>query len=694
MDSAAPPSSSPSSAPAPTPPPEPPPLSSSDDDDLLSTIPEKYHDYASVFSPIEAETLPPHRPSVDMAIEIEDGKSPPFGPMYHLSQQEREVLFDYIESNLKKGFIRRSTSSAGAPILFVKKKTGELRLCVDYRGLNSITKKNRYPIPLVDDLLDSVRGCTVFTVLDLKNAFNLIRIRDGDEWKTAFRTHLGLFEYTVMPFGLTNAPATFQAFIQETLRDLLDVICVVYLDDILIFSRSQEEHDQHVRLVLERLRQAGLYANAKKCEFDKSEVEYLGYLLGVDGIKMHPRKLDTIAEWPVPRSVKDIQSFLGFTNFYRRFIDGYAKIVVPLNALTRKDAVEQPFALTPAAAEAFHTLKRAFTSSPLLRHFDPSLPCTLRTDASDFAIAGVLHQPDAQGFLHPVAYFSRKLSPAEINYDVHDKELLAIVESFRDMRAWTIGTAMPVSVISDHKNLEYFMSSRVLNRRQARWSMFLSEFNFRLDYAPGLKNPADAPSRRPDFAPREGDDVLRLQEQVLLTPLHTERLYPSSQGAPSPARPSTSPTTIASLTTLAVDNSEMLQRFQDAYRADTEWREAIARGNEDFSQEGNLVFHKGLLFVPASLRTDIVRMRHDSLVAGHPGRIRTLGLVRRDFSWPGMQTFIHRYVQACDVCARIKAPRHKPYGLLRPLDIPTRPWRSITMDFIVKLPLSHGYDLI
>ncbi len=488
----------------------------------LDHVPKKYHNLASVFTIKDFTELPPHRP-YDCAIDLEEGKSPPFGPLYHLSQSERAVLFDYVETNLKKGFIRRSTSSAAAPVLFVKKKTGDLRLCGDYRGLNAMTKKNRYPLPLVNDLLDRVQGCKVFSVIDLKNAFAHIRIQEGDEWKTAFRTHLGLFEYTVMPFGLTNAPGIFQAYIQDSLRDILDVVCVVYIDDILIFSRTQEEHDEHVKLVLDRLQRAGLFANAKKCEFDKPEVEFLGYLLGADGIKMHPRKLETVTDWPCSRSVKEIQSFLGFTNFYRRFIDGYARIVLPLNALTRKNTA---FEWTSEANSAFEQLKHAFTSAPLLRHFDPELPSTLSTDASDFAIPGILHQPDSHGFLHPTAFYSRKISPAEINYEIYDKELLAVVESLRDMRAWLISTPTPIAVVSDHKDLEYFMTSRVLNRRQARWSMFLSEFNFRLAYAPGIKNPADGPTRRPDFAPQEGDDVSVCKDRFFLPRLIPNICFP------------------------------------------------------------------------------------------------------------------------------------------------------------------------
>lgn len=220
----------------------------------------------------------------------------------------------------------------------------------------------------------------------------------------------------------------------------------------------------------------------------------------------------------------------------------------------------------------------------MLQHFNPDLPSALSTDTSDFAIAGVLHQPDDLGLLHPIAYFSRKLSPAEINYEVYDKELLAIVESFRSMRAWLIGTVPSVSVISDHKNLEYFMTSRVLNRHQARWSMFLSEFNFRLDYAPGLKNPADAPSRHVDFAPRKGDDTLRENKKVMLMPLHTERIRASSS--------STTPQVqILASTTLSLIDSDFHECYQHALQVNNEWQEAIKREDKDFTVQGNQVLY-------------------------------------------------------------------------------------------------------
>ena len=232
--------------------------------------------------------------------------SPPFGPIYFLSQDKWKALFKYIEHNLSKGFIHQSNSSAASPILFIKQKTGDLHLCVDYQGLNAITKKDQYPLPLTSDLINHVQGCDKFKVIDLKNAFNLVHVKEGDEWKTAFRTHLGLFKYTVMPFGLTNVPATFQSLIQDTLHDILDIYCVVYFDDILVFSLPGQDHDNMVKQVFERLCKAWLFANAKKCEFNKTSVEYLGFIISSKGVQMNPKKFNTISEWPMPKTIKQI----------------------------------------------------------------------------------------------------------------------------------------------------------------------------------------------------------------------------------------------------------------------------------------------------------------------------------------------------------------------------------------------------
>jgi transposase InsO family protein len=455
---------------------------------------------ADVFDAEKASILPPHN-RYDHAIDL-DGGEPPYGPLYNLSVSELKALREYLDDAQAKGWIRPSVSAAGAPILFVPKKDGSLRLCVDYRGLNRVTKKNRYPLPLISETLDRLVGAKVFTKLDLKDAYHRLRIKRGDEWKTAFRTRYGHFEYLVMPFGLANAPATFQAYINHAMQGLLDVVCVVYLDDILIFSQNQDEHRSHVKQVLKKLRKFGLYANLKKCEFETDTVEFLGFIVSTEGVKMDERRVQTIKEWPIPTTIRELQVFLGFANFYRRFIERYSKIAAPMTSLLRGG--KQNLDWGGKEQEAFQTLKNAFLAAPLLQHFDPTLPVFVETDASGFAIAGVLSQPfpsddGTNAHRKPVAYWSRKLAPAEANYETHDAELLAIVAAFKQWRHYLEGSAHTVTVLTDHNNLQYFMTTKELNSRQARWAEKLARFDFVIQHRPGKSNPADAPSRRPDY---------------------------------------------------------------------------------------------------------------------------------------------------------------------------------------------------
>ena len=334
------------------------------------------------------------------------------------------------------------------------------------------------------------------------------------EWKTAFRTRYGLFEYKVMPFGLTNAPASFQHFVNDTLREFLDWFVTAYLDDILIYSDTLEEHRLHVKLVLESLQRAGLYIKPEKCEFHTQRTKYLGLIISSEGISMDPEKVETVLKWEQPKHLKDVQAFLGFANFYRRFILGYSRVVAPMTRLTRKD---QPFEWTTKCAEAFRTLKDAFCSAPILRHFDPERKIIVETDASDYVSAGILSQYDDEGILHPVAFFSKKHSPAECNYEIYDKELLAIIRAFEEWRPELESASEAISVICDHKNLEYFMSTKHMNRRRAHWSEFLSRFDFKISFRPGKQGgKPDALTRRSGDLPGEGDERLEQQSQVIL----------------------------------------------------------------------------------------------------------------------------------------------------------------------------------
>ena len=472
--------------------------------EILSRLPRKYHEFASVFSKTDANDLPPERRKYDCAITLKDPTStPPYKPLYNLSAPELDALQSYITENLAKGFIRPSKSPAGAPIFFVKKKSGELRPCVDYRGLNEMTIKNRYPLPLISELLDRLGSARVFTKIDLRGAYNLVRIKSGDEWKTAFRSRFGHFEYVVMPFGLTNAPAVFQDLMNDVFRDYLDQFVIIYLDDILIFSPDQVSHDKHVSLVLERLQRNNLYGKLEKSEFDKLSMEFLGFVITTSGIEMSDEKISAVKDWKEPTSRIQVQSFLGFTNFYRRFILNYAKIARPLTELTR---VKEPFVWDKKAAAAFQMLRNSIMEAPVLIHPDHLAPFTVETDASDYALGAVLLQLGTDNLLHPVAFYSRKLTPAEINYTVHDKELLAILCALKHWRHYLVGSPHQISVFSDHKNLTFFSTLRILKQRHARWAEILSEFDFVLCYKPGMMNPvADALSRRSDLVPKGKD---------------------------------------------------------------------------------------------------------------------------------------------------------------------------------------------
>ncbi|MBW0506004.1 hypothetical protein O181_045719 [Austropuccinia psidii MF-1] len=328
---------------------------------MMKFVPSVYHQYLDVFLKVKAEKLPAHH-ACDNHIELE-GSLPPIGVIYSLSNQESDTIRAYISETLEKGFIWPSYSSTGAPVLFVKKKDGGLRLCVDYRKLTAVTRKNKYPVPPMNQLLNVFDGSSILSKIDLHGVYNLLRIKEGDEHLTAFRTKFGIYEYLVIPFGLTNSPASFQNFVNDIFQDLLDVYVVVYLDDLMVFSKSEEEHVTHVSTVLFRLRANNRFAKSSKCLFHVSSVEYLGYGVSSEGLKMDQAKVQQILNLPPPRNLKAPQSFLGFANFYRRFIKNYSKKISSLTSFLKKYSC---FPLSEDALPQIHQLKEAFTTTPIL----------------------------------------------------------------------------------------------------------------------------------------------------------------------------------------------------------------------------------------------------------------------------------------------------------------------------------------
>ena len=617
-------------------------------------IDDLIQEFQDVFPETLPAGLPPQR-AVDHKIDLEPGQSPPSKPTYRMSYEELVELKKQLVDLLDKGHIQPSKSPFGAPVLFVRKKDGSLRLCVDYRALNKITIKNKCPLPRIDELLDRLQGATVFSKLDLRSGYHQIRIADDDVYKTAFRTRYGHFEFLVLPFGLTNAPATFQTLMNTIFWGDVDEFVIVFLDDIFVFSKTPEDHLQHLRRVLTILREHKLYAHPGKCSFFQDQVDCLGHTVSAQGITMHQDKVQAVLTWPRPANVGELQSFLGLAGYYRRFIKDFAAIAAPLTDLIRKD---RPYEWTPAQDSAFAALKDAITTAPVLSLPDPQRPFILTTDASGATIGAVLSQQYDDG-AHPVAFLSRKLRDAELNYPVHDKELLALVYAIRTWRHYILGSPRSTAY-TDHQSLRWLQTQPKLNQRQARWIQTLQDFNLHIDYLPGRANVvADALSRRP-------------HELCSAVTLHTA--------------------------------ADLLADIKAAYDKDPESidiRNRIRNGSQDFQLSDNLILHVSndtrRIYVPPDpqLRHALLREHHDTAIAGHLGMDKTADYLGRTFYWPNLQKDVRDYVTSCPSCIANKASNRRPLGLLQPLPIPERKWEQVTIDLITQLPKSKaGHDAI
>ncbi|CAI5524929.1 unnamed protein product [Closterium sp. Naga37s-1] len=589
--------------------------------------------------------VPPARTHEHEIVE-EPGAKPVSRAPYRLSPTELTDMKKQIEYLLDRQLIRPSTSPYGAPVLFTPKPDGSLRMCIDYRALNKQTVKNKYPIPRIDDLLDQLRGATVFSKLDLRSGYWQIKMADNSIHKTAFRTRYGSYEYLVMPFGLCNAPATFHAEMNHILRPLLDECVVVYLDDILIYSKNMKEHVEHLRKVFEILRKNKFYVKLSKSDFALKKVQFLGHMVSAEGVHVDPRKIEAVKKWKVPENVKELQHFLGFANYYNRFVPQYAKIAAPLTDQLKKDT---PYKWDTPHQQAMEQLQTALTTAPVLILPDPDKDYVVEADASDHAVGAVLMQDHGRG-LQPIAYLSKKLHGAELNYPIHDKEALAIVIAFKAWRCYLEGAK--TTVYTDHCSLKYLKSQPTLSRRQVRWVDFLeTHFHYDIIYKPGLHNKADALSRPGHVAGIQLDGMNPLLKGL----------------------------------------------FQHGYSVDAEI--ATAQTKKLLQWEKDLAVRKGSgkIWVPnyAPLRQILLEEFHDVPYAGHFGSNKTLAGIAKYYYWPGMAADVQQFVTSCDTCQRMKSSKQKKAGLLQPLPVPEQPWQVISLDFITGLPsTSRGHDSI
>ncbi|KAL4020675.1 hypothetical protein IC575_019456 [Cucumis melo] len=570
-----------------------------DEPPVPDNIQKVLDEYKDIMPSELPKKLPPRR-EVDHEIELEPGAKPPAMAPYRMAPLELEELRRQLKELLDVGYIQPSKAPYGAPVLFQKKKDGSLRLCIDYRALNKITIKN--------------------SKIDLRSGYYQVRIKQGDEAKTACVTRYGAYEFLVMPFGLTNAPATFCTLMNKLFQPFLDRFVVVYLDDIVVYSQTLEEHVQHLRQVFQVLRNNELYIKLEKCSFAKQEVKFLGHWIKEGKLMMDNAKVRAILEWKAPTKIPELRSFLGFVNYYWRFIKGYSGIAAPLTNLLKKN---QTWDWTEECQQAFDRLKHAVSEEPVMVLADHTKPFEVHTDASDFAIGGVLMQDG-----HPIAFESRKLNDIERRYTVQEKEMTAIVHGLRTWRHYLLGSKF--TVMTDNVATSYFQTQKKLTPKQARWQDFLAEFDFKLEYKPGRANVvADALSRKAKLN--------------IITSMPT---------------------------------SNFLERIKEGMQHDELAKNLLKLAKKGktrrfWENDGTLLTIGNRLFVPrwGALRKDVLRECHDSLWAGHPGMNRTLALVHDKYYWPRMQDDIESYVKTCLVCQQDKGEQQLPAGLLEPLPI-------------------------
>lgn len=604
------------------------------------------------------EGLPPDRP-VAHTVPLVEGAQPVWKHCFRMSPSERQAVSEYVAKLVKNGWVVPSSSPWGAPILMVPKPDGTMRVCVDYRALNALTVKNRFSLPRVDDLLDSLSGATVFTALDLASGYWQIKLKPEDCAKTAFNTHEGHYEWKVLPMGLSNAPATFQHTMNSIFAEHgLNKYVAVYLDDILIYSKTPEEHVQHLRTVLEVLRKHKFYCKPSKCQFNRSELKYLGHIVGAGGIKPDPGKVSKVKEWPVPRTVGEVRSFLGLATYFRRFIQGFSSLARPLHALTKLEVVQShTWPWTAQCHAAFEGLKEALCSAPVLKLPDPGRPYEIVCDASVHGTGAVLLQDG-----HPIAYDSKKFTSAEYNYDTGEQEMLAVVRALQAFRCY-VGDS-PFTLVTDHEPLSFLKSAPKVSRKHARWIAFLETFDFKFEHRPGRINVADPLSRLPGS----------LARRHVLNAITRRR----------------------STAVARVEDDPVLVRIREALASDA-WFSDANVSKYKLTRERDLWWRGEAVVVPDAdgLRAEILHSVHDSPMGGHFGVKKTRELLRRLYWWEGIDTDVDKYVRECHSCQRNKSPNHPPHGDLHPLPVPEDLWESISIDFIVKLPTTKaGHDSI
>ena len=582
---------------------------------------------------------------------------------------------------LKLGMIIHSKSPWSSPVRLVRKKDGSMRITVDFRKVNNATVKDAYPIPLINNMLNHLAKGRIFTTLDLHSGYYQVKMDEASRKYTAFACDYGFFEYTVMPMGLTNATGTFQRLMDKVLNELIGKICYVYLDDIIIFSENEQEHMKHVDQIVERLKQHNLKINLKKCTFAQRKIEYLSHIICNGTISPRPAKLEALYRSIVPKSVKQVQSFLGLASYYRKFIESFSTIASPLIQCTEGSNDKQyKFTWTVECQAAFDKLRSIITSDKILLLPDFEQPFRIETDASNYGVGAVLSQQCPEKHWKPVAFFSKHLNKAQRNYSASEKELLAIVLGTEHFKQFVYGR--PFQVITDHQPLKYLLTTEDPAPRLARWFEKLKMYDCTIEYRKGTKNGnADALSRMVDVSEID-DDEPEIHESFLINAIHIE----NNKTNPNQLEDEDIKWyyDLKKEFTAQPKEVEIKEQLKNVERISLykQWNRIRISGTNlfrEFTDQNDFIRFQYI--VPKHERNEILRQSHDSIFSGHLGYDKTIDRISQRFYWPKVTAKVKEYIESCTVCQTSKTPNRYHEAPMKFLQ-PSKAFEIVTSDLM------------